>query len=174
MVLEPELSWQGQRHQDWKIAEDPAFFFQRTIDLEYVRLPFYYKHIYKTNKKKLQFYFNVGIYTAFLKDANLTYFRGGRGTDFVAALTEKNEYADQIYQPDNYRELFEWLDAGILTGWGIQTKIYDNLVFNCDIRSEMGVSDINDIDWRFPHPIRGYKASRNHLIGIKVGIAYQF
>lgn len=174
MMLEAELSQQGQKHEYWKVENDPAFYFQREIELAYVRLPFYYKHIYKTKKSKLQFYYIGGIYTAILREADLSYFRGNRRVDFVTALTEKNEYANQIYQPDSFNELFNWFDAGILLGWGFQIPIEDNLVFNCDISSSLGILDINDVDWRFEHPEFGYNASRNYLLGVKVGMAYRF
>lgn len=174
IMLEAELSQQGQKYEDWKVGNDPEFYFQREVDLDYVRLPFYYKRIYKTKKSKLQFYYNLGIYTAILRNANLTYFRANKRVDFVTALTEKNEYADQIYQPDSFNELFNWFDAGILLGWGFQVPVQDNFVFNCDLRSSIGVLDINDLDWRFEHPEFGYNSSNNYMLGVKIGLTYSF
>ena len=174
LVLEAEWSRQGQKHEDWKVENDPAFYFQKSIDLEYVRFPFYYKKMIDLRKKNFDLYWLAGLYGSYLSKADITYIRGGEIVDFVTAMTEKNDYADEIYQPSSLKDLFQSFDIGLVLGGGIQTLVNDQVVISCEIRMESGMTDINDSDWRFPHPKNGYKASRNYLLGLKGGIAYRF
>ena len=174
LVLDIEWSKQGQKHEDWKVANAPTYYFQKNIDLEYARFPFYYKNIINLEKKNIDFYWLAGLYGAYLSKANITYIRGGEVVDFVTAMTEKNDYADEIYQPTSLNDLFQSFDIGLVLGGGIQTLVNDKVIISCDVRMESGITDINDKDWRFPHSINGYKASRNYLLGLKIGIAYRF
>jgi hypothetical protein len=174
IVLDAEWSKQGQKHEDWKVENDPAYYFQKNVDLEYVRFPFYYKNIINLKKKNFEVYWLAGLYGAYLSKADITYIRGGEIVDFATAMTAKNEYADAIYQPSSLKDLFQWFDFGLVVGGGIQTLVNDKILISCDIRIESGISDINDNDWQFPHAANGYKASRNYLLGLKGGVAYRF
>lgn len=174
LVLDAEWSRQGQAHEDWKVENNPEYYFQKSIDLEYFRFPVYYKNVINLEKKNFEIYWLAGLYGAYLSKANITYVRAGKIVDFETAMTEKNDYADQIYQPSSLNDLFRWFDFGLVLGSGIQSTINDKVVISCDVRMESGITDINDKDWRFPHPKFGYKASRNYLLGLKTGIAYRF
>ena len=173
-VFEAEWSKQGQKHDDWKVENDPLYFFQKNVDLQYVRFPFFYKKMIDLEKKHFDIYWLAGFYGAYLSKADITYIRGGEVVDFLTAMTAKNDYADAIYQPNSLNDLFQWFDIGIVLGGGAQKLISDKMVISCDIRMESGITDINDKDWRFPHPRNGYKASRNYLLGLKSGVTYRF
>jgi hypothetical protein len=173
LVLDAEFSKQGQKHEDWKIANDPKYYFQRSIELDYFRLPVYYKHIFDKKKRNFNFYSSTGFYVAYLSAADLTYIQGGEKLDFVTAMTQKNDYASKIYQPTTFQDLFQPFDIGLILGSGIQVLVSEQVLLSTDLRLELGLADINDEDWRFPHPKNGYKPSRNSLFGLKIGLSYR-
>ena len=174
LVLDIEWSKQGQNYEDWKVENDPAFYFQKSIDLQYIRFPLYYKKMMNLENKRFDVYWLAGLYGAYLSQAEITYVRGGETVDFVTAMTAKNDYANEIYQPNSFKDLFQSLDAGLVIGAGFQRLINDKIIISFDVKMESGITDINDNDWRFPHSKNGYRASRNYLFGLKMGIAYRF
>ncbi len=171
--IELAYSSQGQKHEDWKVPDDAYYYFQRTIRLNYFRLPISYKRVYSKNHGKIKLFYTAGIYLSMLQDAELTYTRRDALVDFVTAMTEKNEYADQITQPDHFTDLFQPIDAGIVLSWGIQYRIEEKIKLTSAVRWELGMLDINDKDWRFPSKNFGYRGSVNSLLGIKLGLLYE-
>lgn len=163
---------QGQRHEDWKIENDPEYYFQRRIDISYFKMPIYVQRIYK-NQKPLQWLWQAGIYTGILNQAKLTYIRRGESLSFYDAVTEKNNFANEITEPDSHNDLFQNVDIGFILGWGIQYSINERVRLMTTLRSELGVIDINDKDWRYPHPEFGYRSSRHSLVGLSISIQNQ-
>ncbi len=168
--LELNYSIQGQNHEDWKVENDPDFYFQRSIDLRYFRMPMYYRRVYSINNALLKFSIEAGGYFGILHQAKLTYRRRGETLSFYDAVTEKNDFANEIIAPDSHNELFQPLDAGLLLGWGVQYRSHEHTKLVANLRWEIGAVDINDKDWRYPHPTFGYRPSVNSLFGLKIGV----
>ena len=168
---EVQYSTQGQKYGGWKEL-DTTYLFLKNQNLNYIKVPFYFKKVYTDKNKCLKYFFNVGLYAAYLQSADLQFIRRGFEVTFVQAMTEKNPNADDITQPNAIRDLYRNIDIGIVGGWGAQQRLDDRLSAMLEIRTEFGVTDINARDWRFPHPRLGYRPSLNSLLGLKFSIMY--
>jgi len=163
-------SQQGQRHEDWKVENDPDYYFQRSIHLSYFKLPIFYQKVYSTKEKSVQFLWQLGGYIGVLHRANLTYIRRGESLSFYDAVTEKNDFASEITEPNSHEDLFQKIDVGLILSWGILYELSSKIKLLAVLRSELGVLDINAKDWRYPNPTYGYRPSRNSLLGLNLGI----
>jgi hypothetical protein len=166
-------SIQGQDHTSWKTTSpDTTVLFLRKIDLNYFKMPIYYKRVYSNKSGLANFYYNAGIYIGVLQYASSRYIRRGLETTFYDAMTEKNNYADQITQPEDFKELFRPIDIGLSVGWGMQYRVTPKVLFLLEARAEIGLTDINDKDWRFPHRSLGYRSSVNSVLGLKLSTLF--
>lgn len=176
--LEGQYSVQGQRYTDTHFSNDSLNTptkLDRSINLQYIRIPLTYK--YKMPFDAYSAYSNMqyfvgGVYAGILMDASNTYRVNGAEVPFMEAITSSS-----IYNPDAPRvqeDLFEAFDYGIILGYGLEFPLAGNLSFTGELRANIGLKDINALEWRYPNSIKGYQSSVNVLAGLRLGLVYNF
>lgn len=176
--IEGQYSIQGQRYTDTHFSNDSlntATVLDRSINLQYIRIPLVYK--YKMPFDAYSAYSNMqyfvgGVYAGMLMDASNTYRVDGAEVPFMDAITSANIY--DLEAPRDQMELFERFDYGVILGYGLEFPLTGNLSFTGELRANIGLKDINALEWRYPNSINGYQSSVNVLAGLRLGLVYNF
>lgn len=178
LQIEGQYSVQGQRYTDTHFSNDSlntATVYDRSINLQYIRIPLTYK--YKMPFDAYSAYSNMqyfigGVYAGILMDGSNTYKVDGAEVPFMDAITTANIY--DINAPREAKDVFESFDYGVILGYGLEFPLAGNLSFSGELRANIGLKDINALEWRYPNPIFGYQSSVNVLAGLRLGLVYNF
>lgn len=169
--LEFNYSLQGQNFQDVNLP-DPTIQ-KKEIDLTYLKVPFLYRYttyLDAYSASSPSFYFAAGVYTALLQNGSVTYMNGDSTVSFLDATSVGN--SNTFSEPLESRDLFSSYDFGAVLGLGFEFPLVSDLSFTIESRTEIGMTDINAINWRYPSAEKGYRPSLNLTTGIRLGLVY--
>lgn len=167
--LDINYSQQGQNFQDVNLP-NPAVF-KKKIDLKYIKAPLTYKYtryLDAYNSSSPSVYFEVGVYFAQLQNGSVTYTWADSTVSFTEATSPGNTRS--IVEPTEDKDLFSPYDGGLVLGLGIEIPLANDLSLTIASRSEIGFTDLNGINYRFPSETKGYRPSQNIITGIRVGL----
>ena len=168
--LEILYSSQGQNYSDVHLP-DPTVLGKK-ISLSYLKVPLTYKYkmwFDSYDAASPMHYFRGGIYSASLIKGTTSYTEGGASITFVEGAGRSNTI-DLIEPAVN--QLFLPIDFGIVLGYGLEFPLAGDLSLTAELRSEIGLVDINALAWRFPNEFVGYVPSINTQLGLRVGLVY--
>jgi len=169
LQIEGSYAFQGQMYVGIQSDVDTEI----DIKLNYIKIPVMFKYTftdYSMSQNAPNLFFLFGPQFSFLQNASISYFRNENLTF--------EEYHETIYNPieslhpeyTNDIDLFNGLDLSIATGFGAEFVLTDYLILTAEARLNIGLSDINAREWRFPDLRNNYTASRNYLSGLKIGV----
>ncbi len=124
-------------------------------------------------------YFLIGPRIGFILSAEQEFEINGNATDFLTyALDRVNPNEDIIRaqgEPKNHKDFFTSYDLGLFGGMGFESTINDQLYWNVELIGSIGVTDVNNFNWKLPNREESiYESSYNFMGGISAGITYYF
>jgi len=170
--LDINYSQQGQNFEDTNLSNTE--FLTKKIDLKYFKAPLTYKYTryldsYSASSPSV--YAEAGLYFAQVQNGAVTYTRGDTAVSFSEAIRGgANNFSPN--NPTETKDVFSPYDFGFVLGLGVEIPLANDLSLTIASRSEVGLTDINAIRYRFPSETKGYRPSLNVVTGIRVGLLY--
>ena len=169
--LDINYSQQGQNLQDADLSNQSIL--KKRVDLKYLKAPLTYRYTryldaYSASSPSV--YAEAGLYLAQLQNGSVTY----TWADSTVSLTEATSPGNTrlVVEPTETKDLFSPFDAGLVIGLGVEIPLASDLSLTIGTRSEIGFTDLNAINYRFPSITKGYRPSLNIVTGVKVGLVY--
>lgn len=147
---------------------------EKDVVLNYMQIPITYRHVIPTDYYSSvapNFYFISGVQTEIITSTNVTYKRDGAEVTFVEGQVSNN-FTDVIEEPEKDEDLFTQVAFSLVGGIGFEFPLENGMMLTLEKRGELGLSDINSPDYRYPHPEFGYRKSRTYALNLKVGLIY--
>lgn len=160
---------QGQNHFGNQSGVDT----EKKVVLEYGKIPIMFKYTfldYSSNQYAPNLYFLAGPQIGFLHKASVSYNRGGELTFTEYHESISNPIANLHPEFTFDKDLYNNIELSISTGFGAEIELSDYLILTVETRLNIGLSDINEREWRFPDLRNNYTASRNYLAGFNIGL----
>lgn len=170
--VEVLYSLQGQNFTDVHLPDLTEQ--KKDISLKYVKVPVVYKYTSYFNSysdASPSFYLLGGLYLSSLQNGEVTYAYGDSALAFVDVVNGGGN-TFTIVDPLQTKDLFTNYDFGAILGIGLEFPLANDLSLTIESRTQIGMTDINSLPWRYPSTSKGYRPSYNFMTGIKVGIVY--
>lgn len=140
----------------------------RDISLLYLQIPVLIK--FTAGEKSIRFHFLLGPQIGYLLNAEQEYTRDGEPVNTVInnSIAGKKNITDRFQKTD----VSLILDLG--QGFSLTNNYFKNLYLNFGLRFNIGLTDINTINWRIDDIDGSYHSSKNYSIGLNIGLSYLF
>lgn len=161
--------------QDYADVHDNNTEVRLNLTLTYLQIPILFKY---TNTTFSSSYNGPNLYVLGGPQFSLTqnvyqhYFRDGVRVPFAEAH-QFNPILDELPEYVDDADLFRTIEFGIIGAIGLEFPLSNGLYIFSEIRTYMGLTDINHRDWRFPDGDGVYKASRHYYTGLKLGVSME-
>ena len=157
--------------------------FAKQLDFELIEIPILFQHFFGSSNNEEDritelptgFYFLAGLSASFLQKAEFAHQIDGSDVDFATFyLQGGNAHQTQIQASAETkgRDLYGSVSAGVVGGFGYQTKLSEKVLFLIELRGGVSVTDINAEEWRLANKENKYDASRHGYLMLMAGLGF--
>lgn len=176
--LQFRIAYRGMGQSYTGTAQSTTY--DRKIKTSALELTLAYKFDFAASNNVIdKVYFLAGPRVGLLLSVEQEFQINGNDTDFLTyVLDRRNPNEDVITSmmiPTDNSDFFTSYDLGLFGGIGYESSINDQLYWNVELIGSIGITDINDLDWKLPNRENAeYAASYNIIGGVNAGITYYF
>lgn len=188
--IEVSYALHGQSYQE--NIYGGVFDMQKDIDISYIQVPLMYRFGMKRAKDAIfykdvtTFFFTAGVQPGFLIAENIDWKLDEQNVTWEDLYTQFSDpvydYTNILQAPATSGNWYRHFDFGVAGGFGVQRFIKEKLLISLELRTYLGLLDINndkpdqapDRTWRVPNRSNVYGASRNFSAGLRLNASYIF
>ena len=182
LQLEVSYALLGQTYEDKIFGGSIPF--RKDIDLSYIQLPIMYRFGMKRAQDAMfytdvtTFFFTAGVQPSFLLAEGIDWTVDGEKQNWAQI---RNEFSDPSYgystilqSPLTGGNFYTNFDFGVAGGFGVQRFFNERLLISLELRTYLGLLDINETQWRVLNRSGKYGASQNFSAGLRLNASYIF